>query len=182
MSWRWCSTRSRSGNDFDRHTDGGVRETLARMNRARDTGGARLRYADDLLGRSRLAFVLHHRLRSQREAADPAEDSSPVEVGLRLLARLQQENGFEVLLFVIPSFEAAFSDYRHENIHRRIAEVAGRFPNLRLVDLRPRMAEVNDRAWVFSFDGVHLNPYGHEVLGAILHEELDRRWFRDGET
>ncbi len=170
-------------NDFNVGSDGGVYARLMETNPDYDPSlRARSRLAR-LLESSRLAFFVYHRLRAFLGPAEPdASDAAPdaggrtsVEAGFELLAELQRKHGFSALVAIIPGFRGPFDRYEHQDIHDRVFEIAGRFPELEVVDLKEDFRRIDPRGQAFSNDGVHPHPRGHAALAAILYEKLRER-------
>lgn len=172
-------------NDFNLASDGGV---LRRLREGGDEGAAAPRSRlGRLLGASRLLFFAYHRL---RVLLPPGPDHaqyqerflggrSNVEVGLALLAELQEQHGFRALVAIVPGFRGAFARYEHRDLHERVAEIAGRFPGLEVIDLLEDFRRLDPSGRAFSNDGIHPHPLGHAALAAILYEKLRARGIAD---
>ncbi|MBN2449781.1 MAG: SGNH/GDSL hydrolase family protein [Lentisphaeria bacterium] len=175
-------------NDFDLHSDGGVVERLRQVNHISVRGEGTGRTYRALLRHSRLAFILHHRLRSspteyrQWYAAHVLRGQSTVRAGLALLAELQQEHGFASLVAILPEFSLAFHEYPAHDTHRRVFEAAAGLPGIRVVDLLESFAAVDDDASRFSNDCIHLNERGHEVMAQTLLPLVRQALAPAGET
>lgn len=126
-----------------------------------------------ILGVSRLALVLHHRLSELLpEGPDPYRrdflgDRSPVEVGFELLAELRGQHGFAALAVTFPAFDAPFESYRHGALHEEIRAAAER-AGIPLIDLTEAFAARPEGLRELSFDGLHLTPLGHRVAAELL--------------
>jgi lysophospholipase L1-like esterase len=103
----------------------------------------------------------------------PARDvENPLAEGLALLAKLQQERGLRVQVFLLPALGAPFDRYRQGALHERMREIAAATPSLPWVDLLDdfRATGANPRA--LTVDGLHPNPAGSAVLAEILYRKL----------
>jgi lysophospholipase L1-like esterase len=160
-------------NDFDLHADGGVYAALEKANRDASAAGFRA-HRTPLLQRSRLAFILYHRLGfSETDHAawyqrEVLSGRTPVEAGLELLSNLQEEHGFPVIVLLLPDFNQPARRYASSRIHRSLLEAAGVYPNLRVIDLLEEFTRFDPRLRVFSYDGLHLNHLGHRRMAQIL--------------
>lgn len=171
-------------NDFDEDVDGGVYQNLMRQ-----IGNTEQRILSDalahppwriwqyLLGKSRLVFFAYYRSmglpakfrgRSFNYKRDVLKDRSPVESGLELLSRLQQERGFKVVIVVIPAFDWKDRQYRYTDIHARLKTIVARYPAFKVVDLLPEFMAVDKDGERFSHDGLHPNEAGHSLLADAL--------------
>lgn len=163
-------------NDFSLHGDGGVVRRLRKINEASSSDGGAIVY-NRLLELSRLAFIVHHRLR--RPATEDSgwyeenvlEGRSTVGAGLQLLSKLQQRHGFGVLVVILPEFRAPFGEYRPQarSIHERVFDEARGLPGIAVVDLLESFAstgiDVSEFAWD---DKLHMNEAGHATMAEIL--------------
>ena len=140
------------------------------------------RWMNFLLARSRLLFCLHHRTRSlspfidlewQRETRSGLV-GTPFALGLQLLEQLQREHRFESWVFLIPAFDRPFSDYGHLETHQRARSVADERPSVKLVDLLDDFRRTGIEAADLTFDGLHPNDRGHELLARLIARHLDR--------
>jgi len=170
-------------NDFDASQDGGVTERLQRAHAAQLERGrvlptefASTRLGRALLDRSRLVFVLYHRLRGLlgETAVEDSADSpfvfseDPVGEGLRLLSELHREHAFETYLVVVPYFPRSLEPYPYMSIHQRIRAEASRYPFIRVIDLYDEFREVGRGGRFFSSDGVYPNELGHRMIGEAI--------------
>lgn len=160
-------------NDFHLHSDGGVhRKLLEQARRAQSAGEPA--HARGLLPRSRLAFMLSHRLNIAQTVHDHfyrqhiLQGQTTVRAGLALLSDLQQRYGFVAVVVILPAFTHAFTAYAHTPIHEQVWQAAEGLPGLTVVDLLPRFASLDTHARKFSYDGVHMNEYGHKAMADIL--------------
>jgi lysophospholipase L1-like esterase len=160
-------------NDYTLHADGMVYEMLSKLNAStRSRPGPDLR---PLLRNSRLAFIVYHRMHTTLTAYDRwyednvLEGRSPVRAGLELLSELQSANGFAALVLILPEFLYPFDEYRFGHIHDRMHEDARGISGFDMVDLRDPFRDVSNDAGAFSFDGLHLNEYGHQIMAAIVY-------------
>lgn len=126
------------------------------------------------LRRSRLAFLVRHRLRAPLSEQDRlyAErflgQRSTVRAGFELLSELQQEHGFPVLVVILPELRRPFDQYASSEIHQRVVDDAAGLPGLTVVDLLPYFAATGLAPNQLRRDAIHLNALGHEVLADIL--------------
>jgi lysophospholipase L1-like esterase len=163
-------------NDLDASADGGIRKTLERV-RARGGDASPGAFAS-LTRWSRLAFVVSQRARGLSSGASdaqrvPARDvENPLAEGLALLAKLQQEHGLRVQVFLLPGLGADFARYRQTPLHARMREIAAATPSLPWVDLLDdfRSAGVSPRT--LTLDGLHPNAAGAAMLAEILYRRL----------
>jgi lysophospholipase L1-like esterase len=161
-------------NDFDLHSDGGVYSSL--LNREKKlTEYYNANIYEKLLRISRLAFVIYHRLnRSFPTTHDSMyvknilKGQTTVRAGLSLLSKLQQEHGFVAIVVILPAFKARFDEYNVMHIHEDVFHAAEGLSGITVIDLLQRFARVDNNADKFSFDGVHMNEYGHNVMAKIL--------------
>jgi lysophospholipase L1-like esterase len=161
-------------NDFDLHADGGVFERLKEANDGVPRSSHSTLYGA-LLKRSRLAFVLQHRLAAGREtehdawyATNVLHGKTPVRAGFELLEELQRAHGFALRVAIVPDFRFPFAAYRSAPVHAAVREAARDLPAVRVIDLGDAFAAVEADARKFSFDGCHLNAYGHRVMAELL--------------
>jgi lysophospholipase L1-like esterase len=161
-------------NDFDLHSDGGVYSSLLNREKKLSEFNNATVY-EKLLRTSRLAFVLYHRLnRSFPTTHDSLyiknilKGQTTVRAGLSLLSKLQQEHGFVALVVILPAFKARFDEYKASHIHEDVFHAAEGLSGIAVVDLLQNFARVDHNAEKFSFDGVHMNEYGHNVMAKIL--------------
>jgi len=159
-------------NDFDLHSDGGVYRKLLEKNRL-STSNTDTELYSGLLTLSRLAFIIHHRLNSsQTRHADLyikniLREQTTVRAGLTLLSELQQRHGFSTLVVILPAFMNPFNKYKHTSIHERVFQSADGL-NIALIDLLHSFARLDNDAGKFSYDGLHMNEYGHKAMAEIL--------------
>ena len=160
-------------NDFHLHSDGGVHRKLleqARLAR-RQTATALSR---GVLQRSRLAFILYHRLNLAQTVHDHfyrkhiLQGQTTVRAGLTLLSDLQQRHGFAALVVILPAFLHSFTTYQHTHLHEQVLQAAEGLPGMTIVDLLPRFAGLEQNAEKLSYDGVHMNEDGHKAMAEIL--------------
>lgn len=160
-------------NDFDLHADGGVYAQLveANANGVRSTSSALARW---VLRTSRLAFLLYHRLFrndldfDQWYIAHILKGKTPVRAGFELLSDLRQQHGFAAYVLILPDFRFPFDNYQSQSLHQAIAQSMTGLQNIPLLDLRVGFAAINNDARTFSYDGAHLNEYGHAILANML--------------
>jgi lysophospholipase L1-like esterase len=160
-------------NDFNLHGDGGVYERLRKLNQisVRDANSSLYK---GVLRFSRLAFVVHHRLNSSRTKRDQwysesvLKGQSAVKAGLALLSELQQRHGFLALVVILPEFRAPFDQYKSSATHKRVFQAAEGLPGITVIDLLERFASLDVDAEKFSYDGWHMNEYGHQTMAEIL--------------
>ena len=160
-------------NDFHLHSDGGVHRKLLEQSRLarRHTETARSR---GVLQYSRLAFILYHRLNVAQTVHDHfysqhiLQGQTTVRAGFTLLSDLQQSHGFVALVVILPAFLHPFTTYQHTHMHERVLQAAEGLPGMTVLDLLPSFAGLEKNAGKFSYDGVHLNEYGHKAMAEIL--------------
>jgi lysophospholipase L1-like esterase len=160
-------------NDFDLHSDGGVHRRLLEQTRlsTRSTVGD---LYNGLLNRSRLAFIIHHRLKLSQRVHDDSyienilKKQTTVRAGFALLSELQQRHGFSTLVVILPAFKNPFSEYKHGSIHKRVFQAAEGLPSISIIDLLHSFARLDNNAGKFSYDGLHMNEYGHNAMAEIL--------------
>ncbi|MHC4706724.1 MAG: SGNH/GDSL hydrolase family protein [Planctomycetota bacterium] len=173
-------------NDFDLHADGGVHRKLSRMKQYSFQDTDTTLY-NSVLRRSRLAFILHHRLKSPRSeyeqwyANDVLDGESPVAAGLKLLSELQQKHGFPALVLILPEFSAPFDQYQSRPIHKKVFAAAEGLPGITVVDLLEGFAKLDTNAKKFAReDSLHMNEVGHEAMAEVLLPIV--RSFTENET
>ncbi len=163
-------------NDFALQADGGVYQTLLRANPLSPQSTTVATYWR-LLKYSRLAFIVLHRLISTEMSLTDhdkwymeniLEGQSPVRKGFELLSTLQQKHNFSALVLLLPEFSAPFTQYRSEAIHEKAFQATDGLQGFAVVDLLDFFAAVDNNAKAFSWDGLHMNEYGHEILAKIL--------------
>jgi lysophospholipase L1-like esterase len=160
-------------NDFDLHADGGVYAQLVNAN-ASGIRSATHAFSRWVLRSSRLAFILYYRLLGANLDSDEwyvthiLHGKTTVRAGFELFAELQQQHGFTAYVLILPDFRFPFDAYQSEPIHQAIAQSMAGLRNLTLLDLRVGFAAVDADARKFSYDGAHLNEYGHAVLANML--------------
>ena len=171
-------------NDFDEAVDGGVYANLmnqvgsAEQQVLSDTlNRSSWRIRNYLLSKSRLFFFMYYRTRGLESAFrghafdyqhDVLKTRNPVESGLELLSRLQQERGFKVVIFLIPAFDWQNGEYKYTGIHDRLKQVAARYPDFAVVDLLPAFMAINNKGEGFTYDGLHPNEAGHRALAELM--------------
>ena len=169
-------------NDFDTKSDGNIYRNLLKYNpRVNIYKGPSVLRA--LVKNSRLAFVVYFRVKSLFKTKDWYEENvlkgeSPVEVGFRELSRLREKYGFNAVIYVLPVFKGLFSEYNWSETTSKVMEIADGFSGIDAVDTLPYFQVVNDSAPKFSYDGVHMNEYGHDLFSMILYNDLVRRFLR----
>jgi lysophospholipase L1-like esterase len=160
-------------NDFHLHSDGGVHRKLLEQSQLarRHTETAR---SHGVLQHSRLAFILYHRLNVAQTVYDHfysqhiLQGQTTVSAGFALLSDLQQRHGFVALVVILPAFTHPFTAYKHTPIHERVWQAAAGLPGITVLDLLPSFAGLDQNAGKFSYDGVHMNEYGHKAMAEIL--------------
>ena len=163
-------------NDFDTKSDGGVYDRILKNNLDFNIykGPAVLR---SLVRNSRLAFVVYFRVKSLFKTEDWYEKNilkgkSPVDVGFRELSKFQEKYGFNTVVYLLPVFKGLFSEYKWWEATTKVMEIAKEFPGIDVVDTLPYFLTVDDYARKFSYDGVHMNEYGHDIFSTILYTDL----------
>jgi len=162
-------------NDLDLHGDGKISKRLKRVSLLSDKK-ENFELYDALLRWSRLAFIVHHRLRLSRHLSaedewyvtDVLKGRSTVEAGLELLSDLQQEHGFRALVLILPGFKDFFDEYRFGDMHEHVFQAAEGLPGITVIDLLPKFAEVTNDGKIFTIDQLHPNEYGHATMANIL--------------
>ncbi len=160
-------------NDLARGVDGGVEAALARAHAhlEPEAGG----FAG-LRRRSRLVFFLRHRLRPPAPTIAPAASRrTPLEAGLVALRAWTEAQGVPVLAFLLPGLDGTFARYAHHGVHRRMARIAARVPEIPWIDLLPAFRARHENSRILSFDGLHPNRVGARALAEVLEEALLRR-------
>lgn len=181
-------------NDFDEAVDGGVYANLmSQVGRAEqqvlsDTlNRSSWHVKNYLLGKSRLFFFIYYRTIGLMTAfrglafnyqRDVLKTRNPVESGLELLNRLQQERDFKVVIFIIPAFDWQNGEYKYTGIHDKLKQAAARYPDFIVIDLLPVFMAVNKNGKGFTYDGLHPNEAGHRELAELMTPSL-RPMLRD---
>jgi len=163
-------------NDFDLHADGGVYERLSREEASGQLGPEP---KDVLLKYSRLAFVLHHRLKPRKAVTDgwyltqALKGRTTVEAGLQLLSTLQREQGFEAHILILPAFPKSMQDYEFLDVHYRVFATADGLPGFSVIDLLEDFRAIDDDGDAFADGGgVHMHERGHRIMAEILLKRL----------
>jgi len=161
-------------NDLTRGVDGGVYEALRAAHAHLEAPGSGLERA---LSRSRLFFVVRHRLRANRPAAVERDERrrNPLDVGLSALARIAEEEDLEAVVFLLPALDGAVDGYAHHALHRRMAAIAARIGGPPWIDLLEDMARANPNLRQLSFDGLHPNRAGQAAVAAAIERHLRER-------
>lgn len=161
-------------NDYNLNSDGGIYDKLWQYRHLTQGTVPEAPRWRRWLRRSRLAFLVGHRLQEPLSEQDRlyAErflgQRSTVRAGFELLSELQQEHGFPVLVVILPEFHQPFDQYASSEIHQRVFEDAEGLPGLTVVDLLPYFAATGRDARHLAEDAIHLNALGHEVMADIL--------------
>ena len=161
-------------NDYDLSSDGGVFDKLWSYRHLTQGSVPETPWWRRWLRRSRLAFMVGHRLRAPLSEQDRIYAErflgrrSTVRAGFELLSELQQEHGFPVLVVILPALDRPFHNYRSLDIHQRVLEDAAGLPGLNVVDLLPYFAATGLEASELARDPVHPNAEGHKLLADIL--------------
>ena len=132
--------------------------------------------SDHVVRNSRLAFFVHHRLFTQpshfeREyRRNQLDGECPVERGMRQLAELQKEHGFEVCVVVLPFFRDSLEDYpkKTQNIHDQVATIVSGYPQFRFTDLKSHFRQLPEPPPYYACDRLHLNETGHQEMTEML--------------
>ena len=160
-------------NDFDLHSDGRVYRKLLEQTRL-STRNTETELYRGLLKLSRLAFIIHHRLAASQTVHDDfyikhiLKEQTTVRAGFALLSELQQSHGFSTLVMILPAFNIPFTAYQHTSIHERVFQAAEGLPGISIIDLLSSFARLDNNARKFSYDGLHMNEYGHKAMAEIL--------------
>jgi len=173
-------------NDFQLFVDGSTYYNLLQSNPDFKAKGRTPGLADQLITRSRLAFVVYHRLMAA--AAPPTNwdvivndyrdkymgSKNLVEAGMENFSNTARANGFTAVMAILPVFDRPFDQYRHGYQHDRVREAVSKFDNVILWDLREDFAGIDNEAGKFSFDGLHMNEAGHQAMARILAERIGK--------
>jgi lysophospholipase L1-like esterase len=160
-------------NDFKLHSDGGLYKRLLEQTHLATRHTVHDLY-NSLLTRSRLAFIMHHRLTLFQRVHDDfyikniLKGQTTVRAGFALLSELQQSHGFSTLVVILPAFKHPFAEYKYAKIHERVFQAAEGLPGIPIIDLLPSFARLDNNAGKFSYDGLHMNEYGHRTMADIL--------------
>ncbi|MBW1989242.1 MAG: SGNH/GDSL hydrolase family protein, partial [Deltaproteobacteria bacterium] len=133
-----------------------------------------------LLKNSRLAFVIYNLFVKEKTpyikwySKKIAKGKNPAEAGFELFAELRQKHAFSAGVLILPAFAGASDNYEYGPLHEMVFKEAGSLPGIRVIDLLPYFREVNNDLEVFSYDGLHLNEYGHRTLAQILFSILEK--------
>jgi len=171
-------------NDFQLNVDGNTYYNLLMANpdfKARQGASSIL---DLFIARSRLAFVVYHRLMAALEPPSHFDEivndykekylgsKTTVEVALESLTALARGKGFTPAIAILPLFDRPFDQYRHGYQHDRVKEIAARFTGLEVWDLMDGFARIDNQAGRFGWDGMHMNEVGHQAAAEILFEMI----------
>lgn len=164
-------------NDFNSTQDGGVYRRLLRANELGPRSEFVFSRKNIVLEHSRLALLLHTVVGPR--SALPEQDLVPwgdanVTAGLNLVRALQEEHGFQSLLFVIPTFYSPFANYRDLAIHQKLVifnDNSGRLP---LVDLLDDFRAAGGDWLSEDSDGVHPQEAGNRMIAEFLATHLSR--------
>ncbi|MBF0594281.1 MAG: SGNH/GDSL hydrolase family protein [Candidatus Omnitrophica bacterium] len=164
-------------NDFDLHSDGGVYEELLNENKGYQLPPKAFRF---VLNHSRLAFMIYYRILSgfsripywQWYERSVLRGRDPVQAGLSTLAALQQKRRFSVVVVVLPYFDAHFSQYSHLPLHAKIHDLVRSVAGFKYIDMLDIFSSVDNDAATFSFDGCHMNSYGHRIVAQSLFSNI----------
>jgi len=129
-----------------------------------------------LIRTSRLAFFIHHRLFAQPDDLESEyrriqlEGECPVERGMRQLAELQQKEGFEVCVVVLPIFRDSLDDYspRNQEPHDQVAKIVSLYPQFHFADLKSQFQKLPEPPPYYACDRLHLNEVGHIEMTKML--------------
>lgn len=166
-------------NDLDARADGGI---ARRLEQARAGGAGTEGPLAALTRVSRLAFVVTQRARALGSASAPqgpggaaAAPRNPLADGLAAFARIHDETGLRILVFLLPGLDAPFDRYAHQGLHARMRESAAQSPELPWIDLLDAFRATGLDPRGLSVDGLHPNRAGADVLSQILYRELLQR-------
>jgi lysophospholipase L1-like esterase len=174
-------------NDFQLNVDGNTYYNLLRSNPDFKFKDRKPGLLDQVVTRSRLAFVVYNRLLAS--IAPPTSwdvivneykdkylgGRSPVEAGMELFSAMAREHGFTAVMAILPVFDRPFGQYRHGYQHDRVREIVARFGGIELWDLKDDFAKKDNEAGKFTFDGLHMNEAGHRAMGEIMTERVRTR-------
>ena len=71
-------------------------------------------------------------------------------------------------MILLPAFDRPFDQYHYQIIHKRVKKIVKKQPCITAIDLKSHFAAVDNEAENFSYDGLHMNDYGHKVTAEIL--------------
>jgi lysophospholipase L1-like esterase len=162
-------------NDLDLNADGKVSKRLHKAN-LQSAGQDGSTLYSGLLRLSRLAFIIHHRLKLSRHmtaqdewyVTDVLKGRSTARAGFELLAELQEKHGFRALVLILPGFNDTFDNYRFSDIHEKVFQAAEGLPGITVLDLLPMFAGLDNDGKRFTYDSLHMNEYGHMAMAKIL--------------
>ena len=90
------------------------------------------------------------------------------------LARLSREEGFSLVMFLLPELHAVGPEYGFQEIYDRVAAAATSAGIQRVIDLAPRFSgEDPETLWV-ALDDAHPNARAHTILAEGMYAELGR--------
>lgn len=91
------------------------------------------------------------------------------------LAALSREEGFTLVMALLPELHAVGPEYGFQEIYDRVADAAREAGIATVLHLAPRFAaEQPESLWV-SMDDAHPNEKAHAIIAAALDEELAKR-------
>lgn len=164
-------------NDFNSGQDGGAYRRLLRANELGPRSEFAFSRRNIVLEHSRLALLLHEVVGSL--SAPPEQqlvpwDDANVTAGLKLVRALQEEHGFQSLLFVIPTFYSPFANYRDLAIHEKLVIFNANSGRLTLVDLLEDFRAAGVDGLSGESDGVHPQEVGNRMIAEFLATHLSR--------
>lgn len=90
------------------------------------------------------------------------------------LASLAAQDGFGLVMFLLPELHAVGPEYGFRDIHERVRSAANEAGIPRVTDLAPLFAgEEPEGLWV-SLDDAHPNARAHAILAADMYDALER--------
>ena len=168
-------------NDFIVNADGEVYERLMGKNSSVQIE-ILPSYYKTLLKKSRFLFFVHYRIKAIRDGKKKPErikwyeenvlkGDSTFKVGLRMLDELKSKHGFDTTVFLLPLFNVNY-DNRYWQFREDAWNISMEFPKIDTVDTLEYFNSISNDGSEFSYDGVHMNEYGHEVLSQIIFNKI----------
>ena len=171
-------------NDFQLNVDGGVYYTLLTSNLDFKFQNRTPGLFDLVIARSRLAFVVYHRLMGAIKPPTNFDEivgdytekylqgKTTVEAAMKIYSQLARERGFIAVMAILPVFDQPFDHYRHDYQHEKVKQIVDGFDNIELWDLKEDFARIDNNAANLTIDGLHMSKAGHRVMAEILFERI----------